>query len=93
MQPKPMAENPLQKSVSIFSECQSEWKKAHAGEVCARKRKRADRTFNRAEDAVAEGAAIRNRTISSSNVDHSEENLYIPALHSESWMPVLTQPV
>jgi hypothetical protein len=39
-----------------FSECQSEWKKAHGGKFVLVKGKELIGTFNRPEDAVAEGA-------------------------------------
>ena len=80
MQRKAMAE-PLAEERKYFSECQSEWKKAHGGKFVLVKGKELIGTFNRPEDAVAEGARrFGTEPFLVRSVDHSEENLYIPAL-------------
>ena len=75
-----MAE-PLAEERKFFSEHQSEWKKTHAGKFVLVREKELIGTFNRPEDAVAEGARrFGTEPFLVRHVDHSEEELYIPAL-------------
>jgi hypothetical protein len=75
-----MAE-PLAEERKFFAEQQSEWKKAHAGKFVLVKGKQLIGTFNRAEDAVAEGARrFGTEPFLVRNVEQTENEVYIPAL-------------
>ncbi len=88
-----MAE-PLAEERKFFSEHQSEWKKAHPGKFVLVKGKQLIGTFNKPEDAVAEGARLfGTEPFLVRHVDHSEEKLYIPALALGILNARSTQPV
>jgi len=77
---KPMAE-PLAEERQFFSEHQAEWKVAHPGKFVLVKGKQLIGTFNRPEDAVAEGARLfGTESFLVRNVDQVEQDIYIPAL-------------
>lgn len=75
-----MAE-PLTEERKFFAEHRSEWKKAHTGKFVLVKGRQLIGTFNRAEDAVAEGARrFGTEPFLVRNVEQSEDEVYIPAL-------------
>jgi len=76
---KPMAE-PLAEERKFFSEHQSEWKDAHAGKFVLVKGKELVGTFNRAEDAIAEGARRFGKEPFLVRSVDQEKDIYIPAL-------------
>jgi hypothetical protein len=72
---------PLAEERKFFAEQQSEWKKAHVGKFILVKGKQLTGTFNRAEDAVAEGARrFGTEPFLVRNVEQTENEVYIPAL-------------
>ena len=78
-QGKPMAE-PLAEERKFFSEHQSEWKDAHAGKFVLVKGKELFGTFNRAEDAISEGARRFGKEPFLVRSVDQEKDIYIPAL-------------
>jgi hypothetical protein len=73
---------------------QSEWKKAHAGKFVLIKGKQLIGAFDKAEDAVAEGARLfGTQPFLVRHVDHNEETLHIPALALGILNACSTQPV
>jgi hypothetical protein len=90
---KSMAE-PLVEERKFFSEHKSEWKKAHPGKFVLVKGRQLIGTFNKPEDAVAEGARLFGaESFLVRHVDHSEKELYIPALALGILNARSTQPV
>ena len=74
-----MAE-PLAEEREYFSEHQSEWREAHAGKFVLVKGRELVGTFNRAEDAITEGARrFGEEPFLVRSVDQ-EKDIYIPAL-------------
>ena len=84
---------PLAEERQFFSEHQSEWRKTHAGKFVLVKGRELIGTFNRAEDAVAEGARrFGQEPFLVRSVDQ-EKDIYIPALALGILNARSTQPV
>jgi hypothetical protein len=90
---KNMAE-PLAEERKFFSEHQDEWKRLHAEKFVLVKGQELIGTFNRPEDALAEGARrFGEQPFLVRHVNHDEKNLYIPALVLGILNARSTQPV
>jgi hypothetical protein len=73
--------SPLETERKYFAEKQEEWKTAHPGKFVLVKGERLIGTFNRPEDAVAEGARLFGQeSFLVRHVDQVEKDVYIPAL-------------
>ena len=71
----------ISRGATILQRVPIQVEKGTCGEVCTREGKELIGTFNRAEDAVAEGARrFGSESFLVRHVDHAEEELYIPAL-------------
>jgi hypothetical protein len=73
--------NTLTEERKFFSENQAKWKTAHRGKFVLIKGRELIGTYDQPEDAVAEGARLFGiDSFLVRCVDHSEEEIYIPAL-------------
>lgn len=73
--------NTLTEERKFFSENQATWKTAHPGKFVLVKGRDLVGTYNGPEEAIAEGAGLfGNDSFLVRCVDHSEEEIYIPAL-------------
>jgi hypothetical protein len=73
--------SPLETERKFFAENQEQWKTAHPGKFVLVKGNKLVGTFNRAEDAVSEGARLfKAESFLVRHVDQVEKDVYIPAL-------------
>jgi hypothetical protein len=88
-----MAE-PLIEERKYFREHQAEWRKTYPGKFVLVKGNQLIGTFNRPEDAIAEGARrFGTETFLVRSIDQAEEEIYIPALALGILNAGSTQPV
>ena len=74
-------DQPLETERKFFAQNRDQWRAAHPGKFVLVKGDRLIGTFNRPEDAIAEGARLfGTESFLVRSVDQSEEELYIPAL-------------
>ena len=73
--------SPLETERKYFEAHQEEWRTAHPGKFILVKGEQMIGTFNRPEDAVAEGARLFGQeSFLVRHVDQVEKDVYIPAL-------------
>jgi hypothetical protein len=73
--------SPLETERKYFEAHQEEWKTAHPGKFVLVKGEKLIGTYNRPEDAVAEGARLfGEESFLVRHVDQAEKDVYIPAL-------------
>ncbi len=88
-----MAE-PLEEERKYFTDHQVEWRKTYPGKFALVKGNQLVGTFNRPEDAIAEGARrFGTEPFLVRSVDQVEEEVYIPALALGILNAGSTQPV
>jgi len=74
-------DQPLEIERKFFAQNRDQWRAAHPGKFVLVKGDQLIGTFNRPEDAIAEGARLfGTESFLVRSVDQSEDELYIPAL-------------